>query len=132
MYVYTTTTMYHDTESARVVADEPRYHQGEEGGRGGYKPGAERVVPKSNLVDEGTRQKEIPRSIIILARFLTLLSILRSRFTITICLNTKVSFFFVLFTTYISLYLYIFYLCVIRIINGKSSLAFASKIPGPY
>lgn len=42
MYVYTTTTIYHDTESARVVADEPRYHQRVERG---YRLGAERVVP---------------------------------------------------------------------------------------
>lgn len=53
MYVYTT-TIYDDTESARVIADEPCYHEKEEG----YKSGAESCAQTSSSTE--AHAKEIP------------------------------------------------------------------------
>lgn len=54
MYVYTTTTIYDDTESVRVVVDEPCHHEEEEG----YKPGAESCAQSSSSTE--AHAKEIP------------------------------------------------------------------------
>lgn len=78
MYGYTTTTIYHDTESARVVADEPRYHR---------RVGGERLQTwswKSCAHNVARRRRHAPKRFPLITRtILTLLSILRSRFTIT-------------------------------------------------